>query len=386
MLKSAVVMSRLRRLISLDDSWLMGLRGTLRRIASNGEHLIIVSGTAGSDFVRRGAARLGIDCTSINIEAPDRAKPAESTIPAQDQLVDASADTLYVLGLRSGGNVHQLLRERLKRQRGSVVLIDLPGLQDARAQQELCELGASIWQPPAELCDPFITTESIASSTPDTSAAAERIDVVEVVPFPQSNDWQLLTHTTRACPEPWPGDSFERYADSLFDACPEADHTALDTLKQILRQRRLIASSRMIREGHRVVSFTACPLERLPSLHQYRTHLVRWDFEPYAICLSRKWLVDQGARPASYGDEQTWSSLPEEDRPFFQLAHGDSGIDWTVEQEWRHPGDIDLNQFAANDILLVVPNFESAKAVAKLVDWPITLWPDSENARTASVK
>lgn len=395
MLKSAVVMSRLRRLISLDDPWLVGLRATLRRIANNGEHLIIVANTAGSEFVRRGAVRLRISSTSL--DAPDHQKSAQNSIPPQDRLVDESADVLYVLGLRTGGNVHQLLRERLKRRGGSVVLIDLPGLHDPRARQELCELGASIWQPPPELCEPF-AAESATSSTSravtetqrdhvlERDLVVERDHVVELVPFPQSDKWQLLTHTTRACPEPWPGETFEQYADSLFNASSDADHTALGALKQIVRQRRLVASHRMIREGHRVVSFTACPLERLPGLHQYRTHLSRWDFEPYGICLSRQWLVNRGARPVIYGDEQTWSSLPEGDRQFFQLANGDSGIDWTVEQEWRHPGDIDLNQPAGNDVLLVVPNFESAKAVAALVNWPITLWPDAENAQKASVK
>ena len=85
--------------------------------------------------------------------------------------------------------------------------------------------------------------------------------------------------------------------------------------------------------------------------------------------------MKRGARPVNYGDEAVWQSLQEVDRPYFQLATGKSGIDWTIEQEWRICGDLDLAEVTADDILLFVPDFESAKSLAELTDWPITLWP-----------
>ena len=53
-------------------------------------------------------------------------------------------------------------------------------------------------------------------------------------------------------------------------------------------------------------------------------------------------------------------------------------IDWTVEREWRHPGDLDLTELTSDDALLFVPDFEAAKSVAKLSSWPVTLLPVSE--------
>src|SRR5437764_11844560 len=106
----------------------------------------------------------------------------------------------------------------------------------------------------------------------------------------------MLTHTTRSCAGPWPGESFEAYADSLLNSQDSADHSSLGALRRIVKQRRLIASALTIRAGYKVVSFTAMPLSDLPSLHQYRPHRVRWDFEPYGICIRRQWLIEHGAR------------------------------------------------------------------------------------------
>ena len=80
-----------------------------------------------------------------------------------------------------------------------------------------------------------------------------------------------------------------------------------------------------------------------------------------------------------YGDNSRWESLPEVDRPFFQLAVGESGIDWSVEREWRHPGDLDLTTLTPDDALVFVPDFEAAKSLARISPWPITLWPVEES-------
>ena len=379
MQKVAVVTSRLRRLISPEEPWLVALRGTLRKIAADQHTLVVVSGTAGSNFVLHGATQLGVLCELV--EAPSETTLSPTNLPQRDQIVNSIADLVYVLTLRSGGNLHRVLRDRLQHRRGAVVFVDIPGLQDEAARRELCELGATAWRPATESCRAFESLSTTVENALPTSGSSD--EVYLITPFPKENAWEMLTHTTRSCSEPWPDQSFDSYADHLFQGHPDADHSSLGTLRRIVCQRRLIASSRTIRGGHRVVSFTACPLERLPTLHQFRAHRVRWDFEPYGICLRREWLQSLGARPVSYGKEEEWNSLPEVDRPFFQLARGESGIDWTIEQEWRHLGDLDLSHATASDVLLFVPSFEAAKSLAKIVSWPVTLWPgcDRSSAR-----
>jgi hypothetical protein len=197
--------------------------------------------------------------------------------------------------------------------------------------------------------------------------------VYELAAFPMNEEWDMLTHTTRSCAGPWPDESFESYVDSLLESRVEADHSAIGTLRRIVRQRRLLASGRMIRGGHPVVSFTACPLKELVSLHRYRPHRVRWDFEPYGICIRAGWLRDHGVCSVSYGDESDWQSMSEEDRPFFQIHSEANMIDWTIEREWRRLGDLNLTDLSTEDALLFVPDFESARSIAKLSPWPVTL-------------
>ena len=94
--------------------------------------------------------------------------------------------------------------------------------------------------------------------------------------------------------------------------------------------------------------------------------------------------MHRGARPVLYGDESMWQNMNESDRPFFQPAHSsgstsddtDSGIDWTVEREWRHIGDLDLSRLSHEDALVFVPNFAAARRLSAVSPWPITLWPD----------
>ena len=371
----AVVMSRLRRLVVPDEPWLAGLRGTLRKIAVDQSNLIVVDGTAGTDFVRHCALRLNVGCRVIDVSNAGHSSGDE--IPLRDRALINAADLVYVLQLRPEGNLHRVLKERIEKQRGGIVLVDLQGLQPDSVKDELLNAGVEIWRPTTEECRP-IDSVSQAARERDNKYPSIHPHVYEIVPFPSADGWEFLAHTTRACPGSWPDESFEQYADSLVESRPEADHSTLSTLRRIVWQKRLIASGKTIRGGCPTVSFTACPLENLPALHRYRTHRVRWDFEPYGLCIRRSWLQSRGVRPVRYGDEALWQSLTEDERPFFQLAVGESGIDWTIEQEWRAVGGVSLQELTPDDVILFVPDFESAKSLANVTTWPITLWPGSQ--------
>lgn len=367
----AIVTSRMRRLVAPEEAWLLGLRGVLRKIAEEGSRLITAKGTAGFAFVLRGSSRLGIAAHEITIPEDDH---RDDDVPVWDRAVIEAADVVYVLQLRANGNIHRLLRERIEQRRDGIILVDIPGLQTDALRQELCLQSVEVWQPSEFQCRPLDGFD-VSGIEGKLESQPIRGNVYTIVPFPSVEEWDFLVHTTRACPGPWPDESFDQYADSLLEFSREADHSTLNTLRRIVTRKRLIASNRTIRGGHRVVSLTACPLLHLPSLHRFRRHRVRWDFEPYGLCVRREWLRKCGVQPVRYGDEMMWQSLSEADRPFFQLATGESGIDWTVEQEWRSVGDLDLSEISGEDVILFVPDFESAKSLAQVTDWPVTLWP-----------
>ena len=384
---AAIVMSRLPRLVTPDAPWLLGLRACLRRVRDRGQQLLIGDGTAGSEFVRRGAELLNVNHERVSplsgVPDSERRSSFHQTdeIPERDRTL-AAVNELLVLGLRSNGHWHRLLRDRLRTGAGGVTLVDLPNLEGATVRDELASLGAAVWKPTPVETGPL--------SGIHASMATLSEDIVELVPFPAADGWVSLSHTTRSCPGPWPEQSLEDYLDSLLLSRRNADHSPAGTLERILQQQCLLASARTAREGVRVVSFTASPLSHLPELRRFRPHRGRWDFEPFGLCLRRSWLEERGTRPVVYGDEARWSSLDRNDKPFFQLAHSQPSvsaevtaeeqmsarIDWTVEREWRHIGDLDLSQLPREYGLVFVPNYAAARRIAAVSPWPVTLWPD----------
>jgi hypothetical protein len=178
-----------------------------------------------------------------------------------------------------------------------------------------------------------------------------------------------LVHCTRECSGPWPGQEHHDYLDDLIFDRPSGDHSVRNTLRRILSERRLRAVSRPVRGAAAAVSFTACPHQQLASRRTFRAHRGRWDFEPYGLAISRDWLLAQGARPVVYRDH---SDLMGND-PFEQPARsqGSGCYDWRTEQEWRHPGDIDLGSLPADSALVLVHSDDDIDALDGHGPWPV---------------
>jgi hypothetical protein len=391
--KTAIVMSRLPRFIDPGAIWLSGLNACLRRLSTERQTLLTATGTAGAEMIQRGAERLEIATEFVNDSnaGSDCSSVATSNGSQNDERLARQAEELLVLGLRPRGNWHRLLDERLRSGRGGVVLVDLEGLRPHTLQQELVDLGAKRWAPAADLQKPLFAPTRDASIEALNSLnylSSSTIPICTLDPVPTQSEWSFLTHTTRACPGPWPEQTCDDYFDSLLEYREDARHSAFRTLLRIVQQRRLIASNRTIRGSHPVVSFTAVPLPDLPELRCFRGHRMRWDFEPYGVCVRRAALASVGARPVIYGTEQTWKQMSASDQPFFQLHEpsdnlpgpGDARnkplIDWMREQEWRCLGDLDLAQFERNEVMIFVPTANEARQVSAETDWPVTLWPE----------
>ena len=187
----------------------------------------------------------------------------------------------------------------------------------------------------------------------------------------------FLTHCTRRRHGPWPEQTEREFLDDLILDRPDAVHSALASLLRILKSRKLIATGDTIRGGFPVVSFTEVSAAELQRLRVFRPHRGRWDFQPYGLSIRRAWLVDHGCRAVRYAEEHDWKELPDAERPFFQKStsptKGGGEIQWTVEQEWRHPGDIDLECLGGEDAFVFVPNQQAATAAESFSRWPIRL-------------
>ena len=141
-----------------------------------------------------------------------------------------------------------------------------------------------------------------------------------IVAQPAEDSWDYLVHWTRRQIGPWPDQCEAAYLDELLFDCERADRSALAALTRILASQRIVATHRLTRGAVGVVCFTARRLPELLQFRAFRRHHRRWDFEPYGICVERRWLERRGARPVIYGDDQLWQQLSTADQPFFQLA------------------------------------------------------------------
>jgi hypothetical protein len=296
-------------------------------------------------------------------------------LPLADRAIAALSDRLIALHTRPGGNLEQILRARLESPGfppASVFLALGRDLVSPHVAEPLMAGGAVGWFV-MDSNQETITSPSPpwAQSDPPASPASP------IITCPPAADWPYLTHCTRRRHGPWPDEDEADFLDDLILDRRGADHSAFAALWRIVTSRRLIATSELVRGDVPVVSFTAVPLVEIDRLRAFRAHLSRWDFEPYGICIRRDWLQSRGARPVRYGDESVWTELPLEERHFFQKCEshtaGGRSLDWTAEREWRHVGDISLDDIPPQAALLFVPSRTEAETLAGISPWPIVM-------------
>ena len=82
----------------------------------------------------------------------------------------------------------------------------------------------------------------------------------------------------------------------------------------------------------------------------------------------------------TYGDEPVWESLAAKDQPFFQLKHETAKVDWSIENEWRVVGDVDLKQVPPDAGLVFVPTLEDAREIGLLSRWPVVVLSEEADA------
>ena len=152
--------------------------------------------------------------------------------------------------------------------------------------------------------------------------------------------WDGLTHWTRSSFRPLEAEDHYDFYSAILDS-DNYPFSALHVLERILQDGRILASSRFIRRGYQVVSFTAQDPTEAIRLMRWRKRYAYYSFEPYGISIDASFAHRLGIRPVSYGTVADFNLLPEANRPFFQNT-GSEVAEWRPEAEWRHVGDLNL--------------------------------------------
>ena len=273
-----------------------------------------------------------------------------------DFLLASLAGHMTVLSLRSNGKLHAAVTNRLNESKATRVLVE-PMLTKKRLAQELLSAGATGWY----LIDQGAEAEPNAESKTKVQAVSD-ID-----------SSRYLLHWTRRRSGPWPQQTESGFLDDLIFRSSGKDHREIAALRRILATNCILAGNELTRDARNVVCFSDVALEELNQRRVFRSHLSRWDFEPYGIAIHREWLKQHGCRAVVYGDNAKWESLEPNERPFFQLNDPDGKIDWSIEKEWRVVGDVDLRKVPVEAALVFVSSESDACEIADVSRWPIVV-------------
>jgi hypothetical protein len=383
---------------------LVELRTAVEEILKEGHRLgatlVASPETPLGPYLIQAAKRLGVLVKPL-ISPSCGVLQAES-VPWIDRALIAIPDRVYVLEVRTESKTFELLYRRLNddRFRKGSVFLDAERSIDAnqsRSTQEdakrtaawdaLLQCGAVFrlryrTERDHDQRNPFLETDREMRPGPSSEIAVQP-QVPILFKLPRALDYDedtegYLTHCTRAPSGPWPDQSPIGYLENLI-GMQDAQTSPMDTLVRILSQQRLLATDHLKRGQHPSVSFAKVPLLELLSRRRFRSHLGRWDWEPYGLCIHARTLERLGGRPVIYGDKVQWTQLPVEDQPFFQTVIGnqtkhsenDHKSSWETEREWRILGDIHLTLIPFSEAFVFVPSMQEAIHLQHLSRFPV---------------
>lgn len=329
----------------------------------------------------------------------------------RDRLAYLLADRLDVVSIRKNGANHPLLLERLREDTSGSVRVLVPvepwGQESSPANQRLIEaliaagavgycwgrempeedlatdehaadehteeeLANDVYADDEQRENAFAATDADAASS--SSLAAKSL---------LENPARWLIHCTRGRQGAWPGESESQFRDWLLLTAPHpVDLAPLATLRRIVGQRHLIGGGPTIRAGQPVICFSAVPLLEVVSRRTFRSHLGRWDAEPYGIAISRPAAKRLGARPVIYVQDTTEPAIAQRSR--WRLQPRGTTYDWSREREWRLRGDLDLRHFARDQAIVFVARRQELHHFADS-PWPVVAI-ESLRQQTAAVR
>jgi hypothetical protein len=188
-------------------------------------------------------------------------------------------------------------------------------------------------------------------------------------------NWDFITHWTRTRHGPWPGEPRAAFYSRLLASENRYPNSALDTLINIISERKIRASSDKIRDSFPAIGFSECHPNDILKILRWCPRRVNWNFEPYGVAISRSVAEKMGAKPVIYGTGEDYRKFSESAKPFFQ-SRGGEAVDWSGEREWRHIGDIDLNQIRDDQIMFFVWRRSEAEYLRKMTPSPVVAFKE----------
>jgi hypothetical protein len=171
---------------------------------------------------------------------------------------------------------------------------------------------------------------------------------------------RYITHWTRAPNGPWPSEN--KYA--YFSAVAGSDvypRNAFNTIQNIIKTGKIIASSAHMPRGIPAVSFSGLAPDKILPLMKWRSRYRRMSFEPYGIGIEKTTARQLGIVPVRYYRKGEYP----ENMPFWQLQSRGVKTDWKQEAEYRYPGDFNLSDTDCSKIVCFCHTRDEADVTEK---------------------
>ncbi len=279
--------------------------------------------------------RLSLALTNFRTFAMSRSGwPKKRHLRCRDRLIVTNADIILPISIRPNGHLDRLLKT---------------------AREEGRDIHSGFRVP----------------YTSGSSRVAYPVHGTDVHPQTDAALSGFLIHWTRAHRTPWPGETAYSFYSSLIRS-PTYPRTAMNTLCNILGEKRIRGTSVHMRCGHPTVSFT----EEIPSVFaermRWRSRFRSMSFEPYGIAVRRETAEAFGILPVLYQSEK--EDL-KETAPWRIQSRG-TKTDWRGEKEFRCRGDFDFSRIDTSDMLCVCPTEEEASRLRIAFGIPsVSLFP-----------
>jgi hypothetical protein len=344
------------------------LRRSMIDCKRRGSELLVACGSAIEPWADRAAELFDVTCRKLELSAVTESSFLAVTCHDQDAInVDAAlialADRVDAVYVRRGGRIAACLQQQLSVRNDCTVRVGIT-MDRGDAVRELIQQGAIGWllvgDAPSELvksnCLPGNPRLWLGDQTDDEWGRT---------------DGQWLIHCTRARIGPWPGETERQYRDSmLLGEATSAQRGPLDALMRIIRSRRIVASARSSRQDQPVVCFSALPLQQFLALRCFRSHLGRWDYEPFGVAIRISAARQRGVQPVVYGSPKERDSLPADEQ--FRFHPRGTKVDWSQEREWRSPQSIDLGSLDPRNVRVFALGTKASRAALSQCVWQVS--------------
>lgn len=335
---AVILLSRQHLRPSLQDDWVRKLKQAVEYVKCQGWVLCSSVGTANWEII---TACASMEKVPLQIFIPKNFKPAnealimdyaldnaivkfteisaEMELPNdeldwryRDKLVLEYAENLIPISIRPKGHLFKLLNDGC---RAGKRMIDQFGTKYQRLRL-----------PISYMLDENSLSKIIAKSGRD-----------------------YIIHWTRSSNGPWPNERKIDFFGSVLNS-ETYPRTAFDTIRKMIEEKRIIASSRKMPGKTPTVSFSGLSPVEAAKLMRWRPRYRQMSFEPYGIGIERELAPSLDIKEVQYYDSRKEKSPTTV--PFWLTQSIGKITDWRHECEYRHLGNFDLSCVPVDKLIL----------------------------------